>query len=401
MPQSMDISVYLDNGATTFPKPESVYRAMDDFQRKLGGSAGRSGHWRAVETGRLVYRCREALADFFNVKDPLRLAFTKNATEAINIAIRGLLRTGDHVVTSSVEHNAVMRPLEAAKEAGVSYTVVECSSEGRLDPTLVREALRPETALIVVTHASNVAGSIMPVGDIAEIGRARGIPVMVDAAQSAGRLPLDVEALGIDFLAFTGHKELFGPQGTGGLYAREGIDFEPLMRGGTGSDSSSLEQPRGMPDRLESGTLNAVGIAGLTAGVEFVAGMGLGVVRSHELELMEHLVEGVKGIEGVQALGPRESRDRVGIVPLVFENCSSDQVADILDREYGIATRAGIHCSPLSHRTIGTLESGVVRVSFSFFNETSHVEYLLDSLREIIKKESARPDRPGAQRPSL
>ena len=376
-------SVYLDNAATTYPKPEQVYSGMDRFVRDVGGSAGRSAHSRALETGRMVYSAREALAELFNIDDPLRIAFTKNATEAINIAIWGLLKPGDHVVTSSMEHNSVMRPLEAARASEVSYSVARCEPDGTLDPKSLEKAIRPQTALVVLTHASNVTGTIMPVADVAEIAHERGIPILVDAAQTAGRLDIDVEAQGIDILAFTGHKELFGPQGTGGIFLREGLTLKPIMYGGTGSHSTSLEQPKEMPDALESGTLNAVGIAGLAAGVGFVSAEGISVIRGHEVGLLEQMLERLKRIPGITVYGPGDAGDRLGIVPMTFDRFSPVDVSRMLDAQYRIACRAGFHCAPAAHRTMGTLDSGALRVSFSYLNTTQEVDYLLDCLSEI------------------
>jgi cysteine desulfurase family protein len=377
-------SVYFDNAATTYPKPEEVYRAVERFMREVGGSAGRSGHRRAVEAGRVVYSARQALAGLLGVRDPLRIAFTRNATEAINTAIWGLLKRGDHVVTTSMEHNSVMRPLHAASERGINHTVVLCAPDGSLDPARLEEELREETALVIVNHASNLTGTILPVADAACIARERGIPLLADAAQSVGRVNVDVEADGIDMLAFTGHKELFGMQGTGGLYVREGIDLTPTCFGGTGSSSSSLEQPGEMPDRLESGTLNAVGIAGLEAGVRFVSSTGVGKIRAHELELMGRLLEGLAGINGVKAYGPASPESRLGIVALTFDRHGPPDVAEALDSRYGIATRAGLHCTPLAHRTIGTIETGALRLSFSYLNTGEEVDYLLESLGELL-----------------
>lgn len=376
-------AVYFDNAATTYPKPEQVYRAVDSFMRDVGGSAGRSGHSRALRSGRTVYGAREGLAGLFNVADPLQIAFTKNATEAINTALGGLLQPGDHVVVSSVEHNSVMRPLEAARGAGVRYSVAWCSPAGRLDPAEIEAKMTPETALVVLNHASNVMGTVLPVADVAEIARRHGALILVDSAQTAGRMPIDVAAQGIDLLAFTGHKELFGPQGTGGLWVREGISLKPLMYGGTGSRSSSLEQPAEMPDHLESGTLNAPGLAGLAAGVEFVAREGLEAIMGHERMLVERLIEGLAPLGGVKVHGPAGHRGRVGIVPLTFENCSPAEAAERLDTRYGICARAGMHCSPMAHRTAGTLKTGVLRLSFSRMNTAEEVDYLLECLRGL------------------
>jgi cysteine desulfurase/selenocysteine lyase len=376
-------SIYLDNAATTYPKPEVVYQAIERFMRDIGGSAGRSGHWRAVETGRMVYEARQSVAELFGVPDPLRVIFTKNATEALNIAIQGLLKPGDHVVTSSMEHNSVMRPLEAAAASGVTYSVVECARDGKLDPADLAAAIRPGTSLVALNHASNVTGTILPVEEAAAITKKAGVLLLVDAAQTAGRLPIDSAGTGIDLLAFTGHKELFGPQGTGGLYIRDGLDVAPLCYGGTGSKSSRLQQPEELPDRYESGTLNAAGIIGLGAGVKFVSSAGIDAIREHEVRLLERLAEGIAGLSGITIHGPADQRDRIGVVSLTLETLSPPEAAERLDTQYGIATRAGLHCAPLAHRTIGTLDSGTLRLSFSYMNTEDEVDYLLECLGEL------------------
>lgn len=376
--------VYLDNAATTYPKPEAVYRAVESFMREVGGSAGRSGHRRAVETGRIVFEARESLARLFDAGDPLRIAFTKNATEALNVAIRGLLEPGDHVVTTSMEHNSVMRPLEAALQAGVTYSVARCAPDGTLDPAAIAAEMNPDTAMVVLTGASNVTGTLMPVAEVGELARSRGALLVVDAAQTAGRFPIGVEGDGIDVLAFTGHKELFGPQGTGGVFVRAGIKVRPLICGGTGSRSSSIEQPGEMPDVLEGGTLNAHGIAGLGAGVRFIEEQTVAAARSHELELIGRITEGIARVPGAKLHGPTAPERRVGILPLTFDRFSPPQVAELLDARYGIATRAGLHCSPMAHRTMGTIDTGVLRVSLSFMNTAEDVDYLLEALAEII-----------------
>jgi cysteine desulfurase/selenocysteine lyase len=380
-------SLYLDNAATTYPKPEPVYEAVESFMREVGGSAGRSGHARAVDAGRVVFEARSELAGLLGAADPLRLVFTKNATEALNIAIQGLVRQGDHVVTSSMEHNSVMRPLQAMKVAGARVSVVPCAPDGSLEPGELARAMTGTTRLVVLTGASNVTGTIMPVEDVAEITSKRGVPLLVDAAQTAGRLDIDIEGSGIDLLAFTGHKELFGPQGTGGLYVREGVDLEPLCFGGTGSRSTEMVQPRELPERFESGTLNAPGLAGLKAGVQFVKAAGLDAIREHEVELVRRLLEGLSRLPGVRSYGPSDAGKRIGIVPMTLGSMSPPEAAEVLDTRYGIATRAGLHCSPAAHRTVGTQETGALRVSFSWLNTTQDVEYLLECLGEMTGRD--------------
>jgi cysteine desulfurase/selenocysteine lyase len=378
---------YLDNAATTYPKPEAVYTAMDRFAREAGGNPGRSGHHRSLESGREVLLAREALAALLGVKDTSRVVFTRNATEALNIVIQGVLTSGGHAVISSLEHNSVWRPLEAmARRKDVSYTIVACTSEGILDMNALRDAVRPDTRLIACTHASNVVGSLLPIDDIAMLAEQRGIPLLVDAAQTAGRCEIEPQGMGISYLAFSGHKELFGPQGTGALYISPGYEMEPLAYGGTGSRSESSVQPEFLPDRYESGTLNTPGLAGLRAGVEFIMETGVEEIRRHEEELTERLLGGFTRLPGITVYGPREWQRRVGVVSFNLEGFTSSELASRLDEAYGICVRSGLHCSPLAHRTIGTLESGVVRASFSYMNTGEDVDYLLEALGEVVSK---------------
>lgn len=380
----LPLPIYLDNAATTFPKPESVYRAMNRFAREVGGSPGRSGHQLSLQAGREILLAREALAELFGVTDPCRIVFTKNATEALNLAIKGVLARGGHAVITSLEHNSVWRPLEALARMGTaSYSIVDCDPRGMLDPSRIEQALLPDTRLIVSTHASNVTGSLLPIGDISELAARRGIPLLVDAAQTAGRYDLDPAGAGIQYLAFTGHKELFGPQGTGGLYIAPGWEMEPLLHGGTGSRSESSIQPDFLPDRFESGTMNAVGLAGLRAGVEFLQGKSIAEIRRHEEELTRHLIEGILRLPGAALYGPLEWEKRIGLVSFNLEGFTSSEVASRLDEAYGICVRSGLHCAPLAHRTMGTLENGVVRASFSYMNSLEQVENILHALGEL------------------
>lgn len=377
--------VYLDNAATTYPKPEAVYKAMERFAREVGGNPGRGGHARSLEAGREVLRAREAVARLLRVDDPSRVIFTKNATEALNVAIQGVMRGGGHAVITSLEHNSVWRPLEAmARSGAIAYSIVECGKEGTPEPSAVRAAITPETRLIACVHASNVTGGLMPVEDIAEIADERGIAFLVDAAQTAGRKELHPEAMGVHYLAFSGHKELFGPQGTGVLYIAPGWEVEPLSYGGTGSLSESSSQPEFLPDRYESGTLNAFGLAGLRAGVEFVLEVGVENIRRHEEELTFRMLEGLERMDGIAAYGPRDWERRVGIVSFNLAGLTSSEVASRLDEVYGIRVRSGLHCSPLAHRTIGTLESGVVRAGLSYLNTAEDVDLLLKALGDML-----------------
>ncbi len=378
--------VYLDNAATTWPKPEGVYAAVDRFAREFGGNPGRSGHRLSLEAGREVLRCREELARLLGVRDPSRLVFTRNATEAINIALSGLIQPGSHVLVSSLEHNSVWRTVHRlCRERGASYEVVPCSPSGLLDPSEVRSRMRDDTTLLAFLHASNVLGSLLPLSDLAELAHSRGALLLVDAAQSIGRYPLSPEDDGIDLLAFSGHKELFGPTGTGALYLREDIDLPPIITGGTGSDSLSPEQPSFLPDRMESGTANTWGIAGLRAGIDFVNEHSTASIRKHEEELCMYLIDRLRELPEVEVYGPVEWEDRLGIVSFNVSGHASGDVATFLDEAHGICVRSGLHCAPLAHRTAGTLGSGTVRVGLSFMNGIDDIEALMEALRDFLK----------------
>lgn len=381
--------IYLDNAATSFPKPPQVVEAIVHFLTRIGANAGRSGHRLSVEAGRIVYGTREALAELFHITDPLRIVFGHNVTEMINLVLRGFLRPGDHVVTSSMEHNSVMRPLRALEREGVEVSVVPCSPEGLLDPADLEKALRPNTRLIVLNHASNVTGTILPVKEAGRIARRHGIFLLVDAAQTAGVYPIDAEADGIDFLAFTGHKGLLGPTGTGGLYIGPRVpldELRPLKRGGTGSRSEQEEQPDFLPDKYESGTQNAAGLAGLGAGVRFILEKGVEEIRRHELELTALLLEGLSSIKKVRLYGPADLSLRIGIVSFNIEGMEPSDVALALDEEFGIMCRPGLHCAPAAHKTIGTFPRGTVRFSVGVFNTKEEMEKAIEAVKKLARR---------------
>jgi cysteine desulfurase family protein len=383
-------TLYLDNAATSFPKPEAMLAAMTNYQQTIGASPGRSGHGRSIDAGRVIYETRETLARLFNIEDPLRIIFTKNATEALNIALFGLLKAGDHVITTSMEHNSVMRPLRFLASRGVELSVVPCSPRSELDPDDIRTAFRPNTKIVVLTHASNVTGTIMPLEEIGGMTRARGnIVLCVDAAQTAGALPIDVEKMSIDLLAFTGHKSLYGPQGTGGLYIRKGLDakIEPLMRGGTGSRSEFEEQPNFMPDKYESGTSNAIGLAGLSAGVTFILEQTVEAIRAKEEKLTERFLNHLSGLRGgVIVYGPEEARKRIAVVSFNLRNITSSDAALYFEEHWGIMCRSGLHCAPAAHRTIGTFPQGTVRFSFGFFHKEKDIDLAAEAVRQILQR---------------
>jgi len=384
------MTIYLDNAATSWPKPEEVYQSMDGFMRHIGASPGRSGHRLSIEAGRTAYETREALSTLFGVGDPTRIVFTSSATEALNVAIRGLLLPGDHVITSSMEHNSVMRPLRAAEQKGVGVTVVPCSPAGALQAADIEQVIGSDTRLIVLSHASNVVGTLLPVAEVGLMSRQRGVVFLVDAAQTAGCCPIDVGAMNIDLLAFSGHKGLYGPQGTGGLYIRGGVELhiEPLKRGGTGSRSESEYQPDFLPDKYESGTPNTVGLAGLGAGVRFVLEQGESI-RKKEQEIAEVLLEGLGRVAGIAIHGHDMADRRIAVISFSISGLTSSEVAMGLE-ERGILCRPGLHCSPAAHRTLGTFPQGTVRLSPGYFTSDEDIEVTLGAVREIAARRSSR-----------
>ena len=375
--------IYFDNAATSWPKPPAVRAALDEYFGEAGGNPGRSGHRMSVAAARIVENAREVLAALFNASDPSRILFTHNATHALNLALYGLLRPGDHVLTTSMEHNSVMRPLRHLEGLGVEVTVIACTPDGRVDLEAVRRAIRRETRLLVTTHASNVAGRLNPVGDLAALARETKIAHLVDAAQTAGSVPIDVRETGVDLLAFTGHKGLLGPTGTGGLYIRDGLTLAPLLRGGTGSDSAHETQPEFLPDAHESGTLNLAGIAGLGAAVRFLLEIGIEAVRAREQNLVAQFLAGASDISGITLYGPKDAALQCGLVSFNVGGAVPSEVGLILDESFGIMARTGLHCAPSAHRTLGTFPTGTVRFSFGWFNTPAEVEKALEALRQI------------------
>jgi len=360
--------------------------------RSVGANPGRSGHRLSIEAGRILMEARDALADLFVAEDPLRICFTKNATEALNLAIYGTLRPGDHCITSSMEHNSVMRPLRDLENKGLEVTVITCSSQGELDPLKIEKTIKPNTKLIVITHASNVVGTLMPIGEIGKIARQRGVLFCVDAAQTAGTYPIDVEAMQIDFLAFTGHKSLCGPQGTGGLYIKGGLEakLEPLMRGGTGSRSEFQVQPEFIPDKYESGTPNTVGIAGLGAGVRFILSQGFAEIRAKEKGLTKRLIKGLQSIPGVVVYGCGDAHKQVAICSFTITGLTPSEVTMTLDEEFGIMSRPGLHCAPAAHQTINTFPQGTVRLSPGFFTTEEELNHTLEAIGKIAARSLKR-----------
>jgi cysteine desulfurase family protein len=370
--------IYLDNAATSWPKPPAVIRAMADYLERAGGNPGRSGHRLSVAAGRVVEETRDAVAQLFRVANPVRVVFTHNATYALNLAVRGLLRPGDRAVVTSMDHNAVMRPLRALERKGVALTVVPDL------PAIERAA--PGARLIVAVHANNITSELAPISECARVAHAAGAMLLVDAAQSAGAVPIDVPGMGIDLLAFTGHKGLLGPTGTGGLVLGEGIDaaaLEPLVCGGTGSRSEWEEQPEFLPDRFESGTANGLGLAGLGAGVREVLERGVEAIRAHERRLAGILLEGLSSIPKVKLYGPLDPDRRLALVSFTVEGRRVSEVGLRLDEEFGILCRVGLHCAPSAHRALGTFPEGTVRLAPGPFTKEEEVRAAVAAVARI------------------
>ena len=378
--------IYLDNAATSYPKPEEVYDSMMNHMKYAGANPGRSGHKMALEAGRAILKTRELIANLFNINSPMQIIFTSNATDSLNLAIKGVLKEGDHVITSSMEHNSVLRPITALEKKGVENTIVQCNSDGGVYPEDIKNAIKSNTKLIALTHASNVIGTLMPIEEVGKIAREAGILFLVDAAQTAGVYDIDVEKMNIDLLALPGHKGLMGPQGTGILYIGENIDVMHFKEGGTGSKSEELIQPEMLPDRYESGTANAPGIAGLGAGIEFILKEGLDKIRNHEKELTRYFIEELNKIEKIKIYGPKDSEKQASVVSINIGDEDSSEIAFILDKEFNIAVRSGLHCAPLAHKTVGSFEQGTVRFSIGYFNTKEDIDRALEALKDICEQ---------------
>ncbi len=374
--------IYLDNGATSFPKPGGMIEVMDDCMMNYCGNPGRSGHRMSMKTGEMVYRARKQVAALFHIKDPSRLIFTGNTTESLNLALRGFLHEGDHVVTTAMEHNSVLRPLKALEGWGVSHTIVSADREGHVTSQSISRAIGENTALIVVAGASNVTGTIMPLEEIGKIAVERHIPLLVDGAQCAGCMDLDVERLGISMLAFPGHKGLMGPLGTGGLYVGENIDLQPLLYGGTGTASKSRLQPLDYPEGFEAGTINAPGIIGLGYSASILQKIGVEAISCYERELIRQFDEAVQNMEQVDLYGP-VPEEKTGISLFNIRGVGCEDVAEQLSRRFGIAVRGGYHCAGLAHKMIGTWDQGAVRLSVGPFNTRKDIKKAVDAVWKI------------------
>ncbi len=378
--------IYVDNASTSWPKPEAVYTAMNDFLRKNAGNPGRGSHSMAFAAAQVIEETRMLLARLFNIPWPERIIFTLNCTHAINIGLKGLLSPGDHVITDSIGHNSLFRPLSKLERQGVKVERLRPSSvNGSISPEDIEKAMTPNTRLIVVTHGSNVTGLVQPIEKYGEVVRRHNITFMVDAAQTAGLYQIDVQASNIDLLAFPGHKGLFGPPGTGGLYISKRTSLETLCEGGTGSYSEQEEQPDIYPDKYESGTVNSVGICGLGAGVKFILQQGIDNIRTHELKLVHQLIEGLSRIEGVHIHRAKDWEEQAPVISLTIDGYAPSEIGAILDQAFDIKLRTGLHCAPSVHKLIGTFPHGTVRLSPGFFNTEEEMNTVITAIEKIAR----------------
>ena len=376
--------IYLDSSATSFLKPpqvaEAVFRSFNTI-----GNAGRGAHAPTLNASRLIYDTREKLAALFGTPDPSRIAFTCNATEALNIAIHGAIHPGEHVITTACEHNSVLRPLYLKEKEGTELTIIPADQKGRIRYDLLESSIKSNTSAIVLTHASNLSGNVTDLAFVSNFAKKHGLLLIVDASQTAGSLPINVVKMGIDILCFTGHKGLFGPQGTGGLYVREGLTLSPLKSGGSGIHSFDRQHPTDMPTALEAGTLNGHGIAGLNAGLDYIQSTGVENIHNKEISLARRFLAGITDIPDLKIYGDMDAPLRAPIISLNIGNMSSASVSDILWEDYEICVRAGAHCAPLMHKTFGTEKQGAVRFSFSCFNTEAEIDTAIRAMHEIAE----------------
>ena len=379
--------IYLDNAATTWPKPESVYAAVDHYQREIGAPNGRSGYSEALASNRIVERARRGGADLIGAVDPNQVIFANNGTDALNLAIRGLVRPGDHVVTTVCDHNSVLRPLRAlGEQAGVAVSYVPCDSFGFVSPDDVRAAFRHNTRLVAVIHASNVTGAIQPIEAIGTIVREHGAFYLVDAAQSLGHVPLDVSRFPVDLVAAPGHKGLLGPLGTGVLYIRPGVEreLEPLRYGGTGTQSDEDRQPDVLPDKYEPGNHNLIGLAGLAAACDFLKQETIAAVQAHHDELVSRLLDGLRDAPGLTIHGPQTAASRTSVVSITVEGYEPQELAAVLEASHRIQCRAGLHCAPRMHAALGTTAGGgTVRLSPGYFTTLDQIDAVVSAINEV------------------
>lgn len=382
------MNVYLDNSATTYPKPEEVYFSVFNYMKNIGANPGRGGYSNALAGDRIIFSCREAIMNLFNFDKLENIIFTANITQSLNILLKSIIKEDWHIITSSMEHNSVLRPLSSLKEQkNIQLDIIECSEDGVLNIENFKNAIKPNTKLVVLTHASNIIGSIQPLEEIGKLCRENGIYFIIDSAQSAGAIPVDFYKIGCNALAFTGHKSLLGPQGIGGFLIDEDLNNEasPFIEGGTGSLSQSIIQPDFLPDKFESGTLNAPGIAGLLSGINYIIREGVESIQEKERELCKHFIDGLLNIPSIKLYGSTDSSLRTPTISINSTKINNAELGFILDRDYGIMARTGLHCAPLAHKTIGTLPEGTLRFSLGPFNDKKDIDYSLYCLNLIIK----------------
>ncbi|MBI4651103.1 aminotransferase class V-fold PLP-dependent enzyme [Candidatus Desantisbacteria bacterium] len=385
--RNFHVNIYLDNAATSFPKPETVYKAIDLCLRYKCGNPGRSGHKLAMEANHIIFNTREQIGDLFGILDISRIIFTSNATEALNLGIKGLLKKGDHAITSTMEHNSVLRPLHRLEDdVVISVTRVKADKYGYVPVEAIKNSILPNTKLIVITHASNVVGTINPIDGIGETAKKNRIIFMVDASQTAGALSIDVKKSKIDILACSGHKNLFGPQGTGFIYINHGVNLLPLIEGGTGTDSKKDIQPKLLTERFESGTLNTPGIAGLGAGIAFIKKTGIKNIREKEILLTKYLLSQLKEIEELNIYGLSNPSSQMPVISFNIKGMDSGEFGTALSDKYNIMTRVGLHCAPLAHKTIKTFPQGTIRMSMGFFTTEKEIDFTIKCIKKILKK---------------
>ena len=378
------MGIYLDNAATSFPKPKEVATAVYDFIVNNGTSSGRGSYKKAMQSDYIVYECRKLIGKLFNFDNPKKVVFTSNVTDSLNIAIRGILKENDHVITSSLEHNAVWRCLKTLeRDINIKIDTVECSKDGITNPQDIKKYIKKDTALIVFTQASNVLGTIQPIREIGAIAREHNIPFLVDSAQSAGAMKIDVKEDNIDILAFTGHKSLLGPMGTGGLIINTDIDIKPLKAGGTGGDSAYEYQPDYYPNHLETGTSNVSGIAGLREAIKFLNKEGIENIHNKEKELTKYALEKLETVKDIEIYGPKDCEKMLSVISFNIKYKRPEDVGSILDQKYDIMLRAGLHCAPTAHSVIGTKERGTLRIGLGYFNEKEDIDKLVEALNNL------------------
>lgn len=378
--------VYLDNAATSNKKPESVKKAVLNYYENIGCSPGRGGYEDSIKAGRIILEARAKLANFFNVPKPEQIIFTHNVTYALNMGLKGILKHDDHVITSTMEHNSVLRPLKGLEKKGIiEVDYIQCEHDGTLDPNKIQKYIKDNTKLIIITYASNVTGTLMPIKEISDIVESNDIYFFLDTAQAAGIYEIDFQELRTDFLAFTGHKGLMGPPGTGGFAVSKKLaeNMDSLIEGGTGSISDKEYQPTFLPDKFESGTMNTPGIAGLKAGIEFIEKIGIENIKKHELKLTELFINGLKKINNIKIYGPSDIKKQAPTISITYKDRDLGNLSYILDDKYGIMTRSGLHCAPFAHKTIGTFPEGTLRFSIGYFTTENEIKYTLEKLNEL------------------